>query len=352
MSNFQLDGTKIHHHLDAVARWQRGEQVYPILLEVSPVTACNHACTFCAYDYIHRDKTRLDPKRLCEVYDELAPLGTKSVFYAGEGEPLLHKQLPDVIEHGARLGLDQALNTNATALTGKTLERILPHLEYVRVSLNGVNAADYAKVHVVREEHYGMVLRHLEEAVAFKRREGLKCSIGVQLVYLNQPVAELYDHAVRVKALGVDYFSVKQFNPHPRNPFKLDRPVPAAEEFERLRELKDDGFHLHLRVGLVKPEEWARPYKRCLSLPFFAEIVANGEVYACGPHLGEKDFCYGSIYDTDFKTMWSKAGRAGVQGHVDSIENLDHVCMPNCRLDQVNRFLWDLQQPPDHVNFI
>jgi hypothetical protein len=27
-------------------------------------------------------------------------------------------------------------------------------------------------------------------------------------------------------------------------------------------------------------------------------------------------------------------------------------CMPTCRNDAVNRFLWRLKHPPEHVNFI
>ncbi|MDG2205956.1 MAG: SPASM domain-containing protein, partial [Alphaproteobacteria bacterium] len=100
------------------------------------------------------------------------------------------------------------------------------------------------------------------------------------------------------------------------------------------------------------PASTKRPYKQCLSLPFFAEIVANGEVYTCGPHLGEKDFCYGNIHDMDFTTLWSDANRDKVEAYIRRIDDLDHVCMPNCRLDGINRALWDLQNPPDHVNFI
>jgi hypothetical protein len=31
--------------------------------------------------------------------------------------------------------------------------------------------------------------------------------------------------------------------------------------------------------------------------------------------------------------------------------NIDK-CRVNCRMDPVNRYLWDLKSPPAHVNFI
>ena len=352
MTGLQLDGSKIHHHMEALARWKRGEKIYPLLVEISPTNGCNHACLFCAYDYIHRDNTFLNADRLIEIYAELRALGTKSLFYSGEGEPLLHKRIGDIMKAAAELGFDQALNTNATALKGKLMERILPHMTFVRVSLNGVTAADYGRVHVVPETHFEMVMTNIKAAVDLKYRLGLQTTIGVQCVYLNQPIEDLVDQARRVRDLGVDYYSVKQFNPHPENPFALDLPTPPAADFAPVLEVATEDFHVHGRLGLMDPASAKRPYKQCLSLPFFAEIVANGEVYTCGPHLGEKDFCYGNIHDMDFTTLWSDANRDKVEAYIRRIDDLDHVCMPNCRLDGINRALWDLQNPPDHVNFI
>ncbi|NFV81182.1 radical SAM/SPASM domain-containing protein [Magnetospirillum aberrantis] len=352
MTTLQLDGTKLHHHMEAVAAWMRGETVYPILLEINPTKACNHACLFCAYDYIERQAVFLDVARTKALLEEMKGLGTKALFYSGEGEPLLHKGLPDLIEAAAALGYDQALNTNGSPLTAKVIERVVPHMSFIRCSVNGTDAQDYARVHRVPPEHYRSVLSNLEAVVAFKRANpGLETTLGVQFVYLGQPVEDVIAMAARLRDLGVDYLSVKQYNEHPFNDYRVGKPLPPPEAFEQVRALATERFHVTVRVGL-REQDWVRPYKSCLALPFFAELMPDGEVYACGPHLNEKPFCYGNIHDGDFKTMWSKEGRAKVECHVQGIENLDDVCMPHCRLDQVNRFLWSLKNPPDHVNFI
>ncbi len=360
MSQFQLDGTKLIHHAEALAAWQRGDVVYPVLVEISPTNTCNHGCLFCSYDYIDGRSSRdavdksgatfLDADRLIEVIDELAALGTKSLFYSGEGEPLLHKRLPEIIEHAGARGLEQALNTNGVALRNSTMRRVLPHLSWIRFSINGVNEGDYALNHRAPAAHFARVIENLETAAAFKAREGLAVALGVQCVHMGQTPTEILAFAQRVKSIGASYFSLKQFNEHPSNPY-AQAATPQRDAFLDLLALSDDGFQAHVRLpfGEAAPR---RPYRRCLGLPFLTEIVASGEVYACGPHLGEKAFCYGSIHEADFKTLWSHENRRKVEQHVAGIADLDHTCMPNCRLNEVNKLLWSLANPPEHVNFI
>jgi radical SAM protein with 4Fe4S-binding SPASM domain len=351
MSEQILDGTKMMYHTEALARWRRGEVVYPVQIEISPTQSCNHKCSFCYYEYTARSNIFLEDRVWERLLKDCSELGTKALFYSGEGEPLLHKRLPDMVELGASLGLDQALNTNATALTDKPMRRILPHLEWMRVSMNGIDPDDYARVHVCPTAHFELALRNVEAAANFKRDNGLNVTIGVQFVYTGQPLREVAEFTQRIRNIGVDYFSIKPGMPHPDNPNFIPAPFPAQAEFDAVMALATPEFQVAVRWGL-REQDWKRPYKKCLSLPFFAEVTADGKVYACGPHLGEANFCYGSLSEKPLATMWSHENRSNVEKHVCGIGNLDDVCMPLCRLDQVNRFLWNLENPPSSVNFI
>jgi MoaA/NifB/PqqE/SkfB family radical SAM enzyme len=216
MAELQLDGSKIQHHPEALNKWRHGETVYPLLVEISPTNVCNHGCLFCAYDYIDGrssqaapDKTKrgfIDAGRLKEVISELHDVGTKSLFYSGEGEPLLHKGLPEIISHAGALGLDQALNTNGSALTGSVIERILPHLSWLRFSVNGVSDADYAFNHRTSPGQFKLVSDNIRAAAEFKRKRDLPITLGIQCVHMGQSPEEIFELARRFKELGGGYF--------------------------------------------------------------------------------------------------------------------------------------------------
>jgi radical SAM protein with 4Fe4S-binding SPASM domain len=94
-----------------------------------------------------------------------------------------------------------------------------------------------------------------------------------------------------------------------------------------------------------------RNYERCLSLPFWSYIDAGGNVWGCSIYLGDDRFKYGNIYEKTFKDIWEGEERQNSLRW--AAETLDVTqCRVNCRMDEINRYLWDLKSPPEHVNFI
>ena len=88
---YKIDSHKLMYHVPKVNDWLDKKTIYPIYMEVSPAGACNHRCTFCALDFMEYQKRYLDASVFKERLIEMGQLGVKSIMYAGEGEPFLHK---------------------------------------------------------------------------------------------------------------------------------------------------------------------------------------------------------------------------------------------------------------------
>lgn len=63
----------------------------------SPVANCNHRCLFCHYNYLGH-KGKFPKGRMLTLVDELAKAGTRSLVFAGIGEPTLNSETIAAIE--------------------------------------------------------------------------------------------------------------------------------------------------------------------------------------------------------------------------------------------------------------
>ena len=127
---FLIDGQKLSFHphrvaqwLDAGDDWEKAKKVYPIYIEVSPMGACNHRCTFCAVDYIGYKAVSLDTEILCKRLSEMAALGVKS-----------ERRLQRISHHAAYSGLDVAFTTNGVLLDRLFMAFSLPRLTQGRAT--------------------------------------------------------------------------------------------------------------------------------------------------------------------------------------------------------------------------
>ena len=351
---FRIDGHKLMFHVERVNDWLKGKQVSPIYLEIAPSGGCNHRCVFCAVDYLKYKAGFLDADALKKTVDQAAALGVKSIMYAGEGEPLLHKDICGIIKYTKGRGIDVAVTTNGVLLKKEVSRKILKYLSWIRVSLNAGTAGTYCKIHRTRKEDFYKVIENLREAVKVKKAGKLKTTIGVQLLLILGNAKEVVTLARILKKIGVDYLTVKPYSQHPLSGSRINPKFNYKSQismYEKLRGLEDDRFKIAFRDETMKRLDSEKEYGRCLGLPFWAYIDANGEVYACSAFLGKKEYSFGNIYKDSFKDIIKSRRRRSVMAGISSKTDVEK-CRKACRLDKINSYLWELSNPGPHVNFI
>lgn len=355
MDEFRIDSHKLMFHVGRVNDWLNGALVYPIYMEISPVGSCNHRCTYCALDFMEYRPRRLDKDLLNKRLDEMSALGLRSVMYAGEGEPLLHRGIGEIINHTKKAGMDVAVTSNGVLFGGKLMEACLPSITWIKISINAGTKETYARVHGCGEEDFSTVLRNVSAAVKRREAEGLPTAIGMQMILLPENAHEALLLAKTAKEIGADYLVIKSYSQHPSSVTRLYEGLKYGEYLhlkDELEGLSSDGFKVIFRVNAMnKLDQDGRGYDRCLALPFWSYIDSGGGVWGCSAYLGDERFLFGDINDNTFKEIWTGAKRKKAMEFVAN--GLDtRECRKNCRMDEVNRYLWELKHPGPHVNFI
>jgi radical SAM protein with 4Fe4S-binding SPASM domain len=305
-------------------------------------------------DYLKYKPVFLDTEALLDTVMVAGRAGVKSIMYAGEGEPLLHKDIGRIITETKKAGIDVSLTTNGVLLKKELSSQILRSLSWVRISLNAGSAHTYAAVHRCRHEDFDKVLDNLSDAVAVKKSQGLKTTIGAQLLLIPQNADEVVILAKKIKRLGLDYLTVKPYSQHPLSGSKIARSFRYRDHLgldKALRRLEDYRFKVIFRTHTMERLSVAKEYRHCLGLPFWAYIDAKGDVYACSAFLGKKDFCFGNIYKKDFNAIMSGQLRRTIIKRACGKLDISQ-CRLACRLDKINSYLWELKHPGPHVNFI
>ena len=360
--DLRIDSHKLIYHPDRVAKWLRGEKIFPINLEVGLAGACNHRCIFCAADYLDYKADFLPynvfMENLREVSVECNGGGVKSVLFAGTGEPLLYPNFVDVVNATKECGVDAALSTNGVLFTPDKAEACMAAISWIRFSVSGGTEATYHKIHRGRDGDLQRVFDNINYAAELKKKNNLKTVLNVQIVMIPENADEVVILAKRVKEAGADNFIVKSYGIQ-RSVRDSAKAGPNASIYTdsddlqaELAALNDEKFTAIYRTQRIKNEFSAKKYHQCYASPFHAFIASNGEVYPCCQFPGVEAYSFGNIKTHSLKDIFldNEGNRLAVLKKLKD-ENLAN-CFSACKLDVMNQYLNELVHPGEHVNFI
>lgn len=357
MEEYRLDSHKLIFHPDRVAGWLRTGDTYPINIEIGISGACNHRCIFCSMDYMGYKPEMLSKELLMPNIKEMHQHGLKSIVLAGNGEPFLNKDTVSVINESKKIGVDVAVSTNGVLFDKDKIEECLESLTWIRFSTSAFSDDTYQKIHGTKSGDIEKVFEHIKYAAEWKKKKGLKSTIGVQLVLIPENVEEAYSLGKYVRELGADYFTIKSFGFQPQSSSALKTEFSTkdfyAQQLElekKIESLNTDTFTALYRSARINNNQYERPYKECYALPFYSFIDSSGSVWPCCILLGNEGMCFGNIYEQSFYDIWNGEQRKEA---IDRIRKTNlGLCSKDCRLDAMNRYLQELKYPGNHVNFI
>lgn len=350
--NIRIDSHKLIYHPERVAAWLRGENIYPIEIEISPSGACNHRCIFCAVDYIGYQPHFLEKENLLKNISIMQTHGLKSVICSGEGEPLLNKDMPDIANGIKQCGVDVAMSSNGALFSKDIASECLEAFTWIRFSVASMEENSYYKIQQAKPGDLERVKNNLAEAVSIKKNRNAKTTLGVQCLLMPENMNQLVEMADELKHIGIDYFTIKPYSQHLHSKNKMQIDYEEMLELEKqLKCMEDDNFSIYFRANAMKKMHKEKCYKECYGLPFMTHIDSCGNVWPCIAHIGNDKYCFGNINQQSFEEIWEGNTRKEVIEMMRG-QDINKVCREACRLDEINQFLDELKHPGEHVNFI
>ena len=236
----------------------RGRKRYPLVLMLEPLFRCNLACSGCGkIDYPDPIlNKRLSVQECLEAVDEC---GAPVVAIAG-GEPLLHKEMPEIVRGVLARGKIVILCTNALLLE-KRIGDYEPHPRLTwDIHLDGDREQhDWA---VSQKGVYDRAVAALKNAKA----RGFRTAINATLFNNAEPerMARFFDD---VTAMGVDAIMVSPGYAYER--------APDQQHFLNRRKTKELFRGIFARG---KGKGW-----RFGNSPLFLDFLAGNQRYHCTP---------------------------------------------------------------------
>ena len=157
-------GSKLTTNKEVFHKWIKKEDTGPLVIEVGVTYGCNQDCVHCSfqqfkkydhYDFIHRES-------FLDFLDDFKEMGGIEVYFAGNGEPLLHPNICEFFEYGNKIGLDMSMSTNGVPLTQEMAERILPNAKWINISISGGNVKTYSKIHKCPDSEFYEVIENIK----------------------------------------------------------------------------------------------------------------------------------------------------------------------------------------------
>ncbi len=290
-----------------------GRKRYPLVLMLEPLFRCNLACSGCGkIDYPDEVlNTRLSVEDCLQAANEC---GAPVVSVAG-GEPLLHKDIQQIVEGLLAQGRVVYLCTNALLLE-KKLELFKPHRNFTwNVHLDG--GRDEHDKAVCQPGTYDAAIKAIKAAKAKGFRVNINCTL-----FDGAEAEKVAQHLDAVTALGVEGFTISPGYAYER--------APNTEHFLTRRRTKDL-FRTIFRLGGENGRKWSFNQSS-----LFLDFLAGNQSYHCTPWgnplrnvFGWKRPCYllGEGYAKTFQelmdeTDWTLYGTGNYEKCAD--------CMVHC----------------------
>lgn len=298
-----------------VINFNPGLSCGPLCLDIAVTSRCNHRCIFCnAHSCLREDALVPDemPRPMLEgLLEDCVELGVREVVFAGDGEPLLYKGLPEVIRRfGDKMEIRLLTNGSTLGLVDKELFSAIGKLT---ISMNAIAPETHKLVHGYRgEEQFSRVRGHVERLLDLP---GARHKLQINYVICKDNLAE-FPALLELAGRWDVYFAIRPLLPGfaALEPRALALQDLAGVGREILR-LKRQGVSGRMRATIQQAESAcgisenrinrSDSLRPCYFGFYWGNVWSNGDYSQC-TYCGGK--ALGNLKERRFKDLWRDPG--------------------------------------------
>ena len=247
---------------------------YPKTFWIDTTNFCNLRCPLCPqHKGLDREKSVMDMDLFTSIIDQIKGNKPLVKLYMS-GEPMLHKNLFEMIKYAEKGGCRTMIHTNATLLNrDKAIQLLQSSLTYLSFSFDGCTPEIYEKVR--KGANFEKVKLNIEQFLDLKKEMGSKSPhTTIEILRMNETEKYLSDFVTHWQRPGVDKVNIAPCGIWPG----------IVENF---------GFEEPINFG----------YRPCPTLFEACSILTDGTVVPCCMDVNGK-IPLGNINDKSFEEVW------------------------------------------------
>lgn len=342
--------------------------------------ACNMNCIHCYENAGKRDNNELSPEEVIIGLNLMSDAGVTSVAFSG-GEPSIHPNILEFIEHTKNSGMFPAMATNGYMLAdkGKSKKFVDAGLKFIQISLDGI----HPETHDSFRQVDGAWKRAIKSVKNFVDAE-IFVEVATTVTEHNKDeIPEMIDF---VRDLGPDWFMLYNFIPTGKGHDIMEMDLSPDDRSELLKKAYSKNSDNKMQIlstapqyaavadsmlskdNNIVPTHFFNPeYKNpvimqlaefiggCGAGRFYMSIEPNGDIYPCVFFPHKEEVKLGNLTENDFEDIWQNnellldlRNKEILNGHCGDC-NSRNIC-GGCRARAYNYFDDILAPDPGCVN--
>lgn len=143
----------------------------PSILWIDTVSTCNLRCPYCPTTYApNTSKGRMKLELFKNIIDQVCDFTLESYLFQ-TGEPLMHRDIGEMVEHMTRRGMSSIMHTNGALWTTEKAERLFDAgLTFISFSFDGYDQDTYEKSRI--RGKFEDTIDRIKQVLEVKKRRG------------------------------------------------------------------------------------------------------------------------------------------------------------------------------------